>query len=63
MIIVIFRFIVVPTISIFGESSSIESVESISNHQVHKIVLPGRNRPVDALKLLHNKKQKLEGRI
>ena len=46
----------VPTISIFGKDSTFESLESIPNTDVAKVVLPGQNRPIDALKIVHDSK-------
>lgn len=48
----------VPTFSILGEGSAIESLESITNPDVAKVVLPGQNRPVDALKTVNKYQRK-----
>ena len=48
----------VPTFSILGEGSTIESLESITNPDVAKVVLPGQNRPLDALKTVNKYQRK-----
>ena len=54
-----FHFLaMVPTFSILGEGSTIESLESITNPDVAKVVLPGENRPIDALKTVNRYQRK-----
>ena len=53
-----FFFSVVPTISIFGEGSKLQSVETISNNNnVAMVIIPGKNRAVDALKTCKENQQ------
>ena len=48
----------IPVVSIFGKDSKIGSLESITNSDVAKIVLPGQNRDVDALRIVHDNQSK-----
>lgn len=39
----------VPTIVFFGEGSTLQSVEAVSNNNVAMVILPGKNREVGVL--------------